>query len=54
MRDGIACRPCFDRCIFHEPFCITTITVAQVLSAVERQLTDLGRGRPVGELHLTA
>jgi ADP-heptose:LPS heptosyltransferase len=38
IQDGLPCRPCFDRCRFDQPYCITTITVEQVLSVVKEQL----------------
>lgn len=38
MRSEFPCRPCFDRCVFDEPYCNTSISVAEVLTAAEEQL----------------
>lgn len=34
IRQDIWCRPCGDRCIFPEPYCLTLISVEQVMQAV--------------------
>jgi heptosyltransferase-2 len=41
VQDGFPCRPCFDRCIFAEPYCNSTISVGQVLTAVDELLSTL-------------
>jgi heptosyltransferase-2 len=33
IRDGFWCRPCFDYCIFDQPYCLRTITVQEVYQA---------------------
>jgi len=39
LRSEFSCRPCFDRCVFAEPYCNTSISVAEVLSTAEQQLS---------------
>ena len=52
--DDIACRPCFDACIFATPHCMDAITPSAVLSAVREQVTDLrGRRQQVAALQMT-
>jgi ADP-heptose:LPS heptosyltransferase len=41
--DDMACRPCFDACIFSTPHCMDRITVDAVISAVVGQLDQLAR-----------
>jgi heptosyltransferase-2 len=41
IQGGFACRPCFDRCRFAEPYCNTSVSVAMVLSVADEQLSGL-------------
>jgi ADP-heptose:LPS heptosyltransferase len=38
IRRDVWCRPCADRCIFKEPYCLRLIPVEQVMHAVEEML----------------
>jgi ADP-heptose:LPS heptosyltransferase len=38
QKDGVTCRPCFDYCKHNEPFCITGISVKEVLQQADIQL----------------
>ncbi|HJQ12160.1 MAG TPA: glycosyltransferase family 9 protein [Gemmatimonadaceae bacterium] len=52
--DDIACRPCFDACIFATPRCMEAITPGAVLSAVRDQVTDVRSRRDrVAALQMT-
>ncbi len=41
IRPEFWCRPCFDYCIFDEPYCLRLVTVAEVCSEVSAALEDL-------------
>jgi heptosyltransferase-2 len=41
IKAELSCRPCFDRCIFSERYCNTTLSVDEVLLAVESRLERL-------------
>lgn len=41
IRPEFWCRPCFDYCIFEEPYCIRTITVEEVFKAAAESLRSL-------------
>jgi heptosyltransferase-2 len=43
LREGFACRPCFERCVFVEPYCNTSVSVDDVWPLVERRLELLNR-----------
>jgi lipopolysaccharide heptosyltransferase II len=52
--DDIACRPCFDACIFATPHCMDAITPSAVVSAVRDQVADVRARRPnVAALQMT-
>lgn len=38
---GFQCRPCFDRCKFDQPYCLTWLSVEQVLEVAERKVEHL-------------
>jgi ADP-heptose:LPS heptosyltransferase len=40
IRGDVWCRPCSDRCIFEEPYCLKLITVDQVMDAVIEAMGD--------------
>lgn len=40
VKDGIPCRPCFDYCKQREPFCLTGISLNEVLRQVDIQLAS--------------
>jgi heptosyltransferase II len=40
IRQDVWCRPCADRCMFDEPYCLTTIPVEQVMDAVAEALNS--------------
>jgi ADP-heptose:LPS heptosyltransferase len=42
MKPEFWCRPCFDYCIFDEPYCLRTIDVDSVIEAAARTLQALG------------
>jgi heptosyltransferase-2 len=44
MRPEFWCRPCFDYCIFDEPYCLRTITPGQVVRAANEVMTELRQG----------
>lgn len=47
MREGFACRPCFDRCVFAEPYCNTSVGVDDVWPLVAARLAPgEAAGRP--------
>jgi ADP-heptose:LPS heptosyltransferase len=48
IRDDVACRPCFDRCAFAEPHCMTRIGVDDVVAAVDERLAALLSRAPAG------
>jgi heptosyltransferase-2 len=53
IRPEFPCRPCFDYCIFDQPYCLRTISTGEVYSAVQdvfHQLTHAPASR-VGEAH---
>jgi ADP-heptose:LPS heptosyltransferase len=35
IRNGFLCRPCFDRCIFDQPYCLRTISIEEVFAAAD-------------------
>jgi hypothetical protein len=37
-RDGFWCRPCFDYCIFDEPYCLRAISVEEVYDAASQAI----------------
>jgi heptosyltransferase II len=39
--DGVWCRPCFDYCLFDQPYCLRTITVDSVFAAAAKALSTL-------------
>ncbi len=41
IQPGFWCRPCFDYCVFDQPYCIRTITVESVLQAAMDLLTAM-------------
>jgi heptosyltransferase-2 len=45
IQDGFPCRPCFDRCIYDQPYCLTTITVDEVLLVIEGEIARIRRSR---------
>jgi heptosyltransferase-2 len=45
IRTGFWCRPCFDYCIFDEPYCLRTISIEDVCSPAEDVLSALLAGR---------
>jgi len=38
-KKGVPCRPCYDYCKYTEPFCITEISVEEVLEAMDEEIT---------------
>lgn len=48
IRRDVPCRPCNDRCIWKQPYCLRLITVEQVMAAVEEILALVGRSPGVG------
>jgi len=38
IRPEMWCRPCFDYCVFDQPYCLRTITPAEVISSVQKAL----------------
>jgi heptosyltransferase-2 len=45
IRSGFWCRPCFDYCIFDEPYCLRTISIEDVCGPSEDALSTLIAGR---------
>jgi ADP-heptose:LPS heptosyltransferase len=41
IRPEFWCRPCFDYCIFDEPYCLRTITPGQVIGSVREAIPEL-------------
>jgi len=41
VRRDMPCRPCGDRCVLDEPYCLRLISVNEVMRAVERTLEDV-------------
>lgn len=41
IKEGFPCRPCYDYCKYKEPFCITGISVDEVLKAMDHKLGTL-------------
>jgi lipopolysaccharide heptosyltransferase II len=41
IRSEFSCRPCFDYCIFDQPYCLRTISTDEVYSAVENQMRHI-------------
>ncbi|MDP9339396.1 MAG: glycosyltransferase family 9 protein [Acidobacteriota bacterium] len=41
IRQGFWCRPCFDYCIFDQPYCLRAVTVHEVYHAAEKTLEML-------------
>lgn len=39
IRPEFSCRPCFDYCVFDEPYCLRSISVDEVYDAVMKQVT---------------
>jgi len=46
IRPEFSCRPCFDYCIFDQPYCLRTISTDEVYSAVENQLRHIRESEP--------
>jgi heptosyltransferase-2 len=44
IRPEFWCRPCFDYCIFDQPYCLRAITPGDVISSVQESLKEL-RGK---------
>jgi heptosyltransferase-2 len=44
IRPEFWCRPCFDYCIFDQPYCLRTITPEQVVRAANEVTTEIRRG----------
>jgi heptosyltransferase II len=42
--EGVWCRPCFDYCIFDQPYCLRAVTVDSVYEAAEKALSVLVNG----------
>jgi ADP-heptose:LPS heptosyltransferase len=40
-RDSFLCRPCFDRCIFDQPYCLRTISIDEVFAAAAEAVQSL-------------
>ena len=49
IKEDIKCRPCFDYCKYKEPFCITKISVEEVLKEVDSKIKDINLRRAVNE-----
>lgn len=47
MRPGFWCRPCFDYCIFDQPYCLRTIDIEDVYGPAENALRALLVGREI-------
>lgn len=47
IRSGFWCRPCFDYCIFDQPYCLRTIDVQDVYQPAENTVTELLAKRSV-------
>jgi heptosyltransferase II len=45
IRSGFWCRPCFDYCIFDQPYCLRTISVEDVYTPAEAALQTFLAGR---------
>jgi len=41
IRPEFSCRPCFDYCIFDQPYCLRAISTDEVYDAVESQMNDI-------------
>jgi ADP-heptose:LPS heptosyltransferase len=41
IRPEFSCRPCFDYCIFDQPYCLRTISTDEVYDAVEIQMNHI-------------
>ena len=58
IRSGFWCRPCFDYCIFDQPYCLRTININDVYQAAEKSLSALllavGEGELVGVMKKVA
>ena len=52
IRPEFWCRPCFDYCIFDQPYCLRTISVDEVYDAVETQMNAI-RGLEQTYVHLS-
>jgi heptosyltransferase II len=50
IQAGFWCRPCFDYCLFDQPYCLRTITVESVFEAAVESLTVLFKVREGKEL----
>ena len=46
IRPEFSCRPCFDYCIFDQPYCLRTISTDEVYKAVEAALCTACAGKP--------
>ena len=46
IRPEFSCRPCFDYCIFDQPYCLRTISTDEVYKAVEAALCSVSEGEP--------
>jgi heptosyltransferase II len=45
IRTEFSCRPCFDYCIFDQPYCLRAITIDEVYNAVELALSSVDTGK---------
>lgn len=50
IRPEMWCRPCFDYCIFDQPYCLQSITPGQTLASVKDALTVIQDGSPKGTM----
>jgi len=41
LQDAVWCRPCFDYCVFDQPYCLRTLDVASVFEAASDVLSSL-------------
>lgn len=49
VRKTFWCRPCADRCIFDQPYCLRTISVEEVLRAADDIVREMVREQPLSE-----
>ena len=49
IQPGFWCRPCFDYCIFDQPYCLSTISVDSVFKAAEESIAILFAERSEGK-----
>ena len=45
IRPEFSCRPCFDYCIFDQPYCLRAISTDDVYNAVEHALRSVDKGK---------